>query len=76
MAQVINNKEEFEEFYPYDKKYIKEYPKEYPCICYWETELRGIMGDERVAYIAYFPKDVTIQEAFLAGVHVKWERIR
>ena len=30
--KLINDKKEFEEFYPYDKKYIKEYPKEYPCI--------------------------------------------
>jgi hypothetical protein len=42
--KIINNKKEFEEFYPYDKKYIKEYPQEYPCIAKWEYEERGIMS--------------------------------
>jgi len=70
--KIINNKEEFEEYYPYDKKYIKEYPKEYPCIAKCEIEDRGIMGDERVVYLAYYPKNLTSNEVFYKGLNYSW----
>ena len=56
--KVINIKEEFENFFPYAKKYIKEYPKEYPCIAKLSLEGGGIMGDYWELYIAYYPKKV------------------
>lgn len=73
---VINNKEEFENFYPYDKKYIEEYPTEYPCVCKVEWEDYGLMGDQRVVYVAYFPKDQTPDEAFLSGLRYDWNRLK
>lgn len=73
---VINNKEEYDEFYPYDKKNIKLYPKEYPCVCKIENVGAGIMGDYWQVYVAYFPKDVSIEEAFLLGIRNPWEEIK
>jgi hypothetical protein len=71
--KVINNKEEFEEFFPYPKKdQIREYPKEYPCVCKWEHEGGGLMGDYRQPYVAYFPKEGTLQDAFLDGLKQPW----
>jgi hypothetical protein len=73
---VIDNKEEFEEFYPYSKDQIGEYPKEYPCVCTWEEEGGGLMGEYRQVYVLYFPKDVTIEEAFLLGVKRNWQPLK
>jgi hypothetical protein len=74
---LINNKEDYEAFYPYPKGKIKEYPREYPCICIWKEEGGGLMGEYRQVYVTYFPKDVeTIQEAFIQGVNAKWEKIK
>jgi hypothetical protein len=64
MTKVINNKEEFEKFYPYDKKYIKEYPKEYPCICKNVDHDGGIMGDWKETIIVYSPDDVDSHSYF------------
>jgi hypothetical protein len=73
---IINNKEEFENFYPYSKDQIKEYPSEYPCVCTWEEEGGGLMGEYKVVYVTYFPKNVTIEEAFLQGLNPKWKNIK
>jgi hypothetical protein len=73
---LINNKEEFEEFYPYDKNYITEYPKEYPCVAKWEYEDCGLMGDKRQVYVAYFPKDVTLEDAFIKGLFYSWNYLK
>lgn len=70
---IINNKEDFEEFYPYDKKYIRDYPKEYPCICKWVYESGGLAGDYKKIYVAYFPKNTTPNESFLIGLKSPWE---
>jgi hypothetical protein len=72
---VINNKEEFENFYPYSKDQIKEYPKEYPCVCSWSEEGGGLMGEYKIIYATYFPKNVTTQEAFIQGMTPKWEKL-
>ena len=50
---IINNKEEFEKFYPYKKEHIEEYPKEYPCMCKVQEESIGVMGYEWKVYVAY-----------------------
>ena len=74
--RVINNQQEFEDFFPYDNKAsIKQYPKEYPCVCTWETEGGGIMGDYRQVYVAYFPKNVSVEEAFVLGLKQPLEPI-
>ena len=71
--KIINNKEEFESFYPYDdKKHIKNFPKEYPCVAKWEDEGGGLMGDYRQVYVAYFPKNTTSDESFLIGLKNPW----
>jgi len=38
MSVKINNKEEFEQFYPYDNKNRIDYPKIYPYICEWRYD--------------------------------------
>jgi len=73
---IVNNNEEFENFYPYDKKYIKEYPKEYPCVVKWEYEGGGLMGDYRQVYVAYFPKNLTPNEAFVKGLRYVWKKLK
>ncbi len=73
---VIYNKKEFENFYPYDKKYINEYPKEYPCVVKQECVNLGIMGDEKRIYVAYFPKNLSVQEAFIFGLNYNWKVIK
>ena len=73
---VINNQQEYEDFYPYDNKAgIKAYPKEYPCVCTYELEGGGLMGEYWQMYVAYFPKDVSIQEAFFLGLKRNLEQL-
>ena len=72
----INDKREFEQFYPYDTKYIKEYPKEYPCYCKVEVRDGGIVGDWKQVYVAYIPKVTSIEEAFVKGLQYKWKPIK
>jgi len=74
--RIINSKEEYEHFYPYDKKWIKTYPEEYPCVMKIEFEERGIMGDERVIYVAYYPKDVEGIDLFLEGLDYEWKMLK
>jgi len=69
---IIKTKKQFEIFYPYDKKYIVKYPKKYPCICKVQEEERGIMGYEKQVYVAYYPKGLTPNESFLAGLNYEW----
>ena len=69
---IIKNKDDFEEFYPYDKKYIDKYPNEYPCVCKWENEGGGLMGDYRQVYVTYFPKNISSNDAFLIGLRNPW----
>ena len=74
--RVINNQQEYEAFYPYENKAgIKQYPKEYPCVCTYELEGGGLMGEYWQMYVAYFPKDVSIQEAFLLGLKRNLEQL-
>ena len=70
---LINNAQEFENFYPYDKKYIEEYPKEYPCVVKVESEGGGLMGDYKQVYIAYYPKNLNYRDTFLAGLTYNWK---
>ena len=72
---IINNKKEFEEFYPYSKDQIKNYPKEYPCLCKWTWEGGGLMGEYKQTHVLYFPKNITIEKAFLLGVKSQWEEL-
>jgi hypothetical protein len=74
--KIVNDKKEFEEFYPYDKKYIKEYPKEYPCVVKCEFEERGIMGDEKVVYVAYYPSKNSSNDLFFEGLNYKWSILK
>jgi hypothetical protein len=69
---VINNKTEYEDFYPYDKKYIKRYPKEYPCIAIQKEKNCGIMGYETHVYVAYFPNSLDAKDNFLKGLFYDW----
>jgi hypothetical protein len=69
---LINNKEEFEEFYPYSKDQISKYPSEYPCLCSWSNEGGGLMGEYKQVRVIYFPKNVTVEEAFLLGIKKQW----
>lgn len=74
--RVINNKQEYVDFYPYENKVgIKEYPSEYPCVCKVEIEGGGLMGDYRQVYVIYFPKDVSVEEAFLLGLKQNWKKL-
>ena len=73
---IINNKEEFENFYPYSKDQIGEYPKEYPCICYWQEEGGGLTGYYKQIYVIYFPKNLTPHEAFIEGLSAKREPLK
>ncbi len=68
----INNKKEFEDFYPYEVQYIDEYPKEYPCICKIEYEDYGLMGDSKQVYVAYYPKTTDNNASFLEGLFYTW----
>jgi hypothetical protein len=72
--RIINNQQEYEEFYPYENKAgIKQYPKEYPCVCTYEQEGGGLMGEYWQMYVAYYPKNVSVEEAFLLGLKRKFE---
>ena len=73
---IINNKKEFETFYPYDKKYIVKYPKKYPCICKIQEESRGLMGYEKQVYVAYYPKTLNANDSFLKGLYYKWKLLK
>jgi hypothetical protein len=53
---IINNKKDFENFYPYSKDQIKEYPSEYPCVCAIEEKGGGLMGEYIEVFVTYFPK--------------------
>lgn len=71
---IINNKEEFEQFYPYSKDQIDNYPKEYPCMCNWFEEGGGLMGEYRQVYVLYYPKDVD-KKSFEQGVRARVEKL-
>jgi hypothetical protein len=73
---LVNNKEEFEDFYPYSKDQISEYPKEYPCVCKWEHEGGGLTGDYKQVCVAYFPVNATPNEAFLIGLRNPWTPLK
>ena len=74
--KIINNKEEFEIFYPYKRKDIEEYPAEYPCICKWEDEGGGLTGEYRQVYVLYYPKGLTPEEAFYEGLKGRWIKMK
>jgi len=74
---IINNKKEFEKFFPYDKSNIKEYPKEYPCVCKIETIDGGLRGEFYELYVMNFPIKNRLLEntflcGFLCGLTAKW----
>lgn len=73
---IINNKKEFEEFYPYEKKYIEEYPKEYLCVVKSKSEGGGISGYYEQVYVAYYPKNLPLNKIFEAGLFYEWEPIK
>lgn len=70
---IINNKEEYEDFYPYDNTDINNYPKEYPCIVKCEFIEGGLMGDYKQVSVIYYPTNVSIKEAFYEGLKGNWE---
>lgn len=74
--KIINNKTEFEEFYPYDKKNIKVYPKEFPCVVKHIFADGGLMGDSIETYVAYFPVGVNSDVAFLIGLNGDWKILK
>jgi hypothetical protein len=51
----INNKEDYDKFYPYSKYKPNKYPKKYPCICTKDYETIGIMGDCWRINVYYLP---------------------
>lgn len=53
---LIHNKNEFIQFYYYEKRTIKEYPSKYPCILTITRRDVGIMGDAYFHNISYFPE--------------------
>lgn len=73
---IINNKKEFENFYPYSKDQIDEYPKKYPCVVKIENEGGGLMGDYLQVYVAYFPEKKTSYESFLCGLNNPWKILK
>ncbi len=73
---VINNKEEYEIFFPYSNDRIQEYPIEYPCVCKITHEEGGLMGDYKLVWIVYFPKNVTVEDAFVLGLNNKWKQLK
>ena len=78
--QLINNAEEFKEFYPYKSPpnpepcpKLSDYPKRYPCICSEESMDGGLGGDYwEISYI-YIPEDCKCVESFIMGVYAKKE---
>ena len=74
---IINNKQEFQEFYHYwnDGKYKpKKYPKKYPCACKKEHVDGGLCGDYMSHYVVYFPEiEMGTKDAFILGLNTKWE---
>ena len=69
---IINNREEYLEFWPYENKAsCKRFPKEYPCFCERVLKDCGIMGDFWEIEIIYIPKDLKSDreiEIFLRGI--------
>jgi len=68
-TKVINTREEFENFYFYDKKYMTEdhYPTTYPCLATKEERDAGIAGSQVVHNIFYCPDEYDIK-SFFAGL--------
>lgn len=73
----IDNKEEFEQFYPYKDKTNINYPEKYPCLCYWEEEGGGLTGYYKQIYVLYLPEDLTPreEEVFLMGLRACYKRL-
>jgi hypothetical protein len=71
-TKIIHNKEEFENNYYYDKKYLKEknYPKHYPCILLQEHEDGGIGGSYVSHTIVYVDKKYDLK-SFMAGFEAR-----
>jgi hypothetical protein len=69
--KLVNNSKEFEELYPYCKKYLKEcrYPEKYPCLIERTQEDGGLMGFYYTCEVIYPPENGT----FLDGVNAKRE---
>lgn len=72
---IINNKEEYEIFHPYSNDRIQEYPTEYPCVCKITYEEGGLMGDYKLIWVIYFPKNVTVEDAFVLGLNGNWIKL-
>lgn len=51
------------------------YPKEYPCICKIVEEGGGLMGEYYEMHVAYFPKNVTIKDAFIMGINNPFKKL-
>lgn len=74
---IINNNEEYEQFYPYKDKTNIKYPEKYPCLCYWEEEGGGLTGYYKQIYVLYFPEGLTPneQEIFLMGARSSYKEL-
>ena len=77
MIKIINNKQEFQNFYFYwndGKCNPPKYPTHYPCVCKQEDVDGGLVGDHVEHYVTYFPSiNVTPNEAFLLGLDADWQ---
>jgi hypothetical protein len=69
----IESKEEYIEFFPYKNVEITNFPKSYPCKCIKSWEEGGTLGCSYIIHVTYYPKDVTIEEAFDMGFNPKIE---
>lgn len=74
--QLIKNRADFAEFFPYNVRYLSNTysPLRYPCYCSKQQMDGGITGDYwRISYY-YVPTDinnVTPHEAFAMGMNAK-----
>lgn len=71
----INSKEEYVEFFPYKNVEIINFPKSYPCKCIKSWNYDGTLGRSCIIHVIYYPKDVTIEEAFDMGFNPKIETL-
>lgn len=75
---IINNKKDWDKFYVYKGYKPSKYPKKYPCYATTEVVDCGLMGDDTEHLVIYLPKNfknMTKEEAFLAGMKQEWKYI-
>ena len=75
---IIKTKEDFEEAFPYNNKYLKSsyYPNKYPCVIKVEQVDGGLAGDFYEISYVYIPDGVKCEESFLAGFMCDYDCVR